>query len=184
MFTRNLMSRLISVHNSQLSQNADINRPNARYYSRIGNYIFRKYQKNAMQEMDFESNRKIPTFQAFLEYLVSESNSLRSNHWNINTLKCLPCDIDYDIIGHFETLMEDAKFILDSIGAGDLFPVWSSNRTAQKSTDNDLMIETFQHIPFELIRKVYKLYELDFQIFGYEFELKENGVSLIKLPPN
>ena len=71
-----------------------MDRPNAGYYSKIGNYIFSKYQKNESQELNWETSRKIPTFQAFLEYLVSEPKSLRSNHWNINTWKCLPCDVD------------------------------------------------------------------------------------------
>ena len=53
------------------------------------------------------------TFTEFLTYLLSDGNPMiRDGHWKQVANLCCPCAFDFDFIGHFETLQEDADYLL------------------------------------------------------------------------
>lgn len=70
----------------------------------------------------------------------------------------------YDFIGRLETLETDAEHLLKLLEVDHLvhFPSGARNRTAA-SWENDW----FAQIPITMRRELYKLYEPDFELFGY-----------------
>ena len=50
---------------------------------------------------------------------------IRNGHWKQVENLCFPCAFDFDFIGHFETLQEDADYLLSKAGFNDRveFPV-------------------------------------------------------------
>lgn len=70
----------------------------------------------------------------------------------------------YDFIGQQETLQEDAEQLLEIIKLeNDIkFPPPYENRTTA-----GYVLERFKTVPLEDRRKLYKLYEQDFRLFGY-----------------
>lgn len=77
---------------------------------------------------------------------------------------CHPCQVKYDFIGRLESLESDAEHLLKLLKVDHLvhFPSGARNRTAA-SWERDW----FAKIPMEMRRELYKLYEPDFELFGY-----------------
>lgn len=70
----------------------------------------------------------------------------------------------YDFVGHQETLQEDAEELLKTLKLEhDIeFPSAYENMTSP-----DSVLDWFGTVPLEDRRKLYKLYEGDFKLFGY-----------------
>lgn len=70
----------------------------------------------------------------------------------------------YDFIGHQETLQDDAEQLLKLLKLEDdiKFPPSYKNMTSPFS-----VLDWFRTVPLEDRRKLYKLYEKDFKMFGY-----------------
>ncbi|KAJ7334400.1 Carbohydrate sulfotransferase 14 [Desmophyllum pertusum] len=57
------------------------------------------------------------TFTEFLKYIVTYTGYMTSNdHWQKYEQLCFPCAFEYDFIGHFETLKEDARLFAEKGG--------------------------------------------------------------------
>ncbi|KAG8006249.1 Carbohydrate sulfotransferase 12 [Nibea albiflora] len=71
----------------------------------------------------------------------------------------------YDFVGHQETLQEDAEHILKTLKLDNdiKFPPPYENMTSTTS-----VLDWFRTVPLEDRRKLYKLYEGDFKLFGYQ----------------
>uniref|UniRef100_A0A3B4BIG4 Carbohydrate sulfotransferase n=1 Tax=Periophthalmus magnuspinnatus TaxID=409849 RepID=A0A3B4BIG4_9GOBI len=88
-------------------------------------------------------------------------------HWLSYVELCAPCDITYDVIGHHETLEQDAAHILRAAGIEGLvtYPhippgITMYNRTKVQSY--------FNSISKRDARKLYARYQGDFRLFGYQ----------------
>ena len=70
----------------------------------------------------------------------------------------------YDFIGHQETLQEDAEQLLNTLKLQNSikFPPSYDNITAPESVSG-----WFRTVPLVERRKLYRLYETDFKLFGY-----------------
>ncbi|XP_061587217.1 carbohydrate sulfotransferase 12-like isoform X1 [Cololabis saira] len=108
-----------------------------------------------------------PSFHNFIQYLLdpkTERNEPFEPHWRQMHRLCHPCLIQYDFVGHQETLQEDAQELLEILKLhNDIkFPPSYVNMTSPDSVMN-----WFRTVPLEDRRRLYKLYERDFQLFGY-----------------
>uniref|UniRef100_A0A3Q3W7K9 Carbohydrate sulfotransferase n=1 Tax=Mola mola TaxID=94237 RepID=A0A3Q3W7K9_MOLML len=108
-----------------------------------------------------------PTFEQFIRYLLdpeTEMESIFNEHWRQVYRLCHPCQVKYDFIGRLETLETDAEHLLKLLEVDHLvqFPSGNRNRTAA-SWERDW----FAQIPIAMRRELYKLYEPDFDLFGY-----------------
>ena len=78
---------------------------------------------------------------------------------------CLLCDIDYDFIGHLETISEECQYILEKAGISNL--TFCPDR---RESSTDAEIKTFYaQIPRDTILKIRKIYGNDFEMHGYPF---------------
>ena len=87
-----------------------------------------------------------------------------NQHWRSYEQIC-PCEVDYDFIGHFENLGEEAPHLLRTIGVDHyvIFPDYHPSRS------KPYLLEYFSQLSKEEIFKLGKFYELDFKLFGYDF---------------
>jgi hypothetical protein len=120
-----------------------------------------------------------PSFDEFVQYLVdpkTKEDGPFNPHWRPQFDLCRPCSvIDYDFIGHFESLYEDADFVLRSLlgpssSSIAAFPTsdpdnMPSNRRQRSS---QLAGKLFRTIPEERRRKLKEIYRLDFEMFEYD----------------
>ena len=105
------------------------------------------------------------TFPLFVRRYILDFNHTQTNqHWRRYEQIC-PCEVNYDFIGHFENLAEEAPQLLKMTGVDDYvtFPEY------QPSKSSPFMLEYYAGLTREEILKLGHFYELDFKLFGYDF---------------
>lgn len=113
---------------------------------------------------DFKPEGK--NFVQFKEFIQYFSNNMsRNQHWRQYEKLCHPCVIDYDFIGHLETLKEDAALLLKMVGIDSRvnFP------PIHKSTGPSEVLKYYSTVPLKHINRIGEQYRNDFEMFGYEY---------------
>lgn len=120
------------------------------------------------------------SFEQFATYLVlrRKEGKLFQEHWREQHKLCHPCRVKFDYIGHYETLAEDALFILRkaNLENGVFFPEWKPTNTSS------LMKKYYSTLSFLRIKQLQNIYQKDIELFGYSFPgpLKTTVNTLIK----
>ncbi|CAH1380720.1 unnamed protein product [Tenebrio molitor] len=129
---------------------------------RYGKSIIKKYRANAT-DSDLQTGVNV-TFREFVLYIL-DGGAGDNEHWAPVYDLCHPCSLNYSFIGRYETLAEDARALLDMIGAPSVaFPY-------SKPANTSYRLRTyFQQLSMKDIRELYKMYEHDFRLFGYTLE--------------
>ncbi|XP_074518266.1 carbohydrate sulfotransferase 12-like [Halichoeres trimaculatus] len=137
------------------------------YFSKL---IMRRYSNipnpPETAEEAFSSHMR-PSFHNFVQYLLdlnTESPLAFDPHWRPMYRLCHPCLIDYDFIGHQESFHEESMQLLSILKLGDTIKFPPSNINM---TTTDTVLEWFKTVPLEDRRRLFKLYEEDFRLFGY-----------------
>ena len=131
-------------------------------YSQLGREIVGKLRKSS----ESKNSDKLPSFDEFTEYLRTLPDDLQWDmHWRPIHQVCYPCAIDYDYVGNFETVKEDADYILQQLKLDKMaeFPSFSGSKTSKGLT------KYYSQIPRKRIEKLIEIYRPDFDMFNYDF---------------
>ena len=133
---------------------------------------YRKFIKEVLVNSSGHYNDSLPanddlTFEQFSTYLVLRWRQGKrfQEHWREQYNLCHPCRIKFDFIGHYETLAEDALFILRKTNLEDkvFFPEW------QPTDTSSLMQKYYSTLSLLRIKQLQNIYNKDFELFGYEY---------------
>ncbi|KAJ1103929.1 hypothetical protein NDU88_001349 [Pleurodeles waltl] len=157
MFTRHPLQRLISAYRDKFLYS-----DNEQYYKKtIASVIKTKFRKSQTLVGNV-------TFPELVRYILKWKPSHSDIHWRPMFELCDSCNIQYDFLGKFETLQEDADHVLKRIGApkGLQFPnviaYANEARTSARITEKYLKKLTSHEL-----QRLLKIYHLDFTIFNY-----------------
>ena len=109
------------------------------------------------------------TFPEFVQYVLWDHihNVHADRHWQQQYDLCQPCHIKYDAIGFYETMRDDAEYILRKITAGSdvgLVPRSKDTRTLS----SDYLLKLYDKVPLNDIRNLLAVYKKDYSVFGYQ----------------
>ncbi|OWF42807.1 Carbohydrate sulfotransferase 14 [Mizuhopecten yessoensis] len=100
-------------------------------YSNIAKFIVRNYRKDFKQPVLGDD----VTFLEFIRYVTDDGIGAENEHWRTVMKLCAPCQIEYDFVGKYETLQDDADFIMSQIAPHIDFPAkpkaYGSSNTSQ-----------------------------------------------------
>ncbi|XP_054608924.1 carbohydrate sulfotransferase 12-like [Dunckerocampus dactyliophorus] len=164
MFVREPFVRLISAFREKFLK------INQYYYEVYGRVFLRRYGNQPDPPLKVTEAFALgirPSFYSFVQYLLDPMTNTHpfEPHWKQFHHQCQPCFIEYDFIGHQETLAEDALQLLTALNLEERikFPPAYQNMTNPSSVS-----DWFKAVPLEDRRRLYKLYERDYKLFGYE----------------
>ncbi|XP_076581735.1 carbohydrate sulfotransferase 12-like [Chaetodon auriga] len=168
MFVRDPFVRLISAYRDKFQKPNKFFKSYADSILRLYGNTRRSYYAADKRKATAEESQKQPSFYNFIQYLIDPQTERRrpyEPHWRQMNRLCYPCSIQYDFIGYQETLQEDAEQLFKILKLQDdvKIPPSYENVTSSGSVE-----DWFKTVPLEARRKLYKIYERDFMLFGYE----------------
>ncbi len=109
------------------------------------------------------------SFSQFVDYVVMTTSwcdvwsCSADYHWMPYVSRCAFCAVDYDVVGKVETFDSDvtAFFQLANLTAPSRFEANVSPKEADKAA------KYFSMLSAEQKASLFKIYELDFKLFGY-----------------
>ncbi|XP_034033786.1 carbohydrate sulfotransferase 10-like [Thalassophryne amazonica] len=165
---RDPFERLISAFKDKFIKNP---RFEPWYKHDIAPAIIRKYRKS---HRDSDNTASGLHFEDFVRYLGDMEGRSRMDrqfgdniiHWVTYTELCAPCEIQYSVVGHHETLEQDAPHILRAAGIDQLvsYPAIPPGITRYNRSKVE---HYFSGISKRDIRHLYARYQGDFLMFGY-----------------
>jgi len=190
---RHPFDRLVSAFRDKLEQchgpeNCTLN--NNWYYKQYGRKIVSTYRKRAIKKFGngFFSERNnfgaplpvnrtwrssaYPSWWEFVQYILDTSPSTYDEHWKPSSLYCSVCSFPYNHILHFETIQAEERLFAEEMGAGDLIhPRWE-NRNDEGLHKEEILGKYFSLLDDQDINALYRIYEDDFKMFGYQFQYR------------
>ncbi|XP_077862472.1 carbohydrate sulfotransferase 8-like isoform X2 [Saccoglossus kowalevskii] len=140
------------------------------WYMKTFGVPIKKWAHPEMSARELDAQKTKVTFEEFIGYVTAFANTKQIDmHWDQYHRLCRPCDIDYDIIGKYETLDRDTNFVLHEIGVYDIvhFPTTKLNNhnTHTSVTSIDSYMSQLSPTVYQNLKEVYSL---DFEMFGYD----------------
>uniref|UniRef100_A0A3P8WME0 Carbohydrate sulfotransferase n=1 Tax=Cynoglossus semilaevis TaxID=244447 RepID=A0A3P8WME0_CYNSE len=164
LFVRDPFVRLISAYRDKFE------RLDEHFYTLYGRIILHLFGNSPFPPKHLNDAIRLGlniSFHNFIKYLLdsrTEKKQPFEPHWRQMYRLCHPCQIEYDFIGHQETLQEDVQCLLQVLKLQDDLKVPPSYDNV---TSLDSVQSWFRTVPLKDRRKLYKLYEKDFMLFGY-----------------
>lgn len=173
-FVREPMERLLSVYRNKFGDKVYY-RKNKSFHS-FGKGIIQNFRQNATKHQRISGEGV--TWSEFSKYLLSpqvrkryESGAdvHRKDHWDVQTSICSPCDVNYDFIGHLETIDEDAIYLLRHWGVQEKVKYLPSDTSRPtNSTDQTILNRNFGLLTTQQRERLYNMFTEDYAAFGYE----------------
>lgn len=163
LFVRDPFERFLSAYKDKFLKE------NRVFHKAIGRKIIKRFRPNATKNsLDTGSD---VTFLEFTNYVLKTQHF--DEHWSPFDRLCHPCAINYDFIGHYDDLAQDAPHLVKKAGIDDRvsFPSFRASNTTTE------LLRYYSQIPKLKILELAKLYESDFEMFGYPFPGKLESLS-------
>lgn len=159
MFVREPFERLLSAYKDKFVHPRAFDKDP--YITVFGKKIISNYRYNVTQEA-LQSGYGVK-FPEFIQYIL-DMGVREDWHWANYDDVCGICDIKYEYVGHYETLQDDAKYVLKRSSLSHLrFPVTRPSRT------KDELLHYYSQIPKAWIKRLGGVYRNSFEIFDYSF---------------
>ena len=162
MFVRHPLERILSAYRDKFTKR---NKYTIRFHHKYGRNIIRRYRKSP-NEWSLRSGSDV-TFAEFIKYLghLRDVRGSFNPHWEPFYRRCDPCNIQYDVIGKLETMVNDVDQVLR-----DLFGLrhYVSFPHARNGHTNTTVIKDYYGtVSAEDLKKLVGVYAHDFELFGY-----------------
>lgn len=169
MFVRHPLDRLFSAWHNKFHENfLDMQK-------KYGVPIVKKFRENPPENPQGDD----VTLEEFFKYLAGTSTNQYNEHWMPFTELCQPCYVDYNYIGIYEDLENEATAMIKHLGLSDKVTYPARQRYYDKnSVPDDGKIAEWREVSPETFQDVLKKFAQDFGLFGYP--LPENVEEYIK----
>ncbi|KFO30031.1 Carbohydrate sulfotransferase 8 [Fukomys damarensis] len=166
LFVREPFERLVSAFRDKFEH------PNSYYHPVFGKAILARYRANASREaLRTGSGVRFPEFvQYLLDYLLDVHRPVGMDiHWDHVSRLCSPCLIDYDFVGKFESVEDDANFFLSLIRAPRnlTFPRFKDRHSQEARTTSRITHQYFAQLSALQRQRTYDFYYMDYLMFNY-----------------
>lgn len=162
LFVREPFERLVSAFRDKFEH------PNSYYHPVFGKAILARYRANASREA-LRTGSGV-RFSEFVQYLLDVHRPVGMDiHWDHVSRLCSPCLIDYDFVGKFESMEDDANFFLSLIHAPPnlTFPQFKDRHSQEARTTARITHQYFAQLSAPQRQHAYDFYGMDYLMFNY-----------------
>ncbi|XP_069314179.1 carbohydrate sulfotransferase 8 [Eulemur rufifrons] len=162
LFVREPFERLVSAFRDKFEH------PNSYYHPVFGKAILARYRANASREA-LRTGAGV-RFPEFVQYLLDVHRPVGMDiHWDHVSRLCSPCLIDYDFVGKFESMEDDANFFLSLIRAPRnlTFPSFKDRHSQEARTTARITHQYFAQLSALQRQRTYDFYYMDYLMFNY-----------------
>ena len=174
LIARNPYERIVSAYRDKIKGAL----PNT-YHDKMGRKILIKYRhihpKRLRRRRIIPPQLRItPTFKEFVRYVLDESNAGNKldMHWTPVYSFCNPCQVNLTHIIRFETFDRDTSALLKKARLSRLLPpngkLKKQNMARGYQKTSSLVDSFLNELTPELLDGLRNLYEIDFDLFGYD----------------
>ena len=179
---RNPFDRLLSAFRDKLE------RHNKYYYNKYGKQIVKKYREEGIKKFGkqfyetsgqngspvqiSDRNGNEPTFWEFVKAVLD--NGLMDEHWKPIIDLCSACahGMQFDFVIKFENLAEEERYMIERLEIAKIvIERWENKNQAGNMTE-EIRAKYFSMLSEDEILQLYLFYQMDFQLFGYELDMK------------
>ncbi|XP_076132559.1 carbohydrate sulfotransferase 11-like [Alosa pseudoharengus] len=160
-FVREPFERLVSAYRNKFTRSY-----NTAFHKRYGTKIIRRHRPDP-KPRSLERGNDV-SFEEFVYYLVDPQTQREepfNEHWERVHSLCHPCLIHYDVVGKYETLAQDSRYVLQLAGVDSEVRFPTSGKTTR--TTGDMAAQFFRNISPFYQKKLFNLYRMDFLLFNY-----------------
>lgn len=157
-FVRHPLDRLFSAWHNKFHENfLDMQK-------RYGVPIVKKFRENPPDNPEGDD----VTLEEFFKYLAGTSTTQYNEHWMPFDELCQPCYVDYNFIGMYEDLENEATTMIKHLGLSKKVtyptrqPYYNKN-----AVPDDAKIVEWRKMSLETFQQALKKYAKDFGLFGY-----------------
>ena len=191
LLVRHPFDRLVSAFRDKLERSKLPDYQNNWYYRTYGKKITSRYRKDSVRHFgkDFFSVKNnfgapyevkgfrvesMPTFWEFVQFLKASRVTRMDEHWRPTTDYCAMCNAHYEHIFQFEDMdIGEAEYLKHVINPGRLDKEEWVNPNSPKGMESHEVTKTyFAMLTDSDIVALYKIYEFDFKMFGYQFRFR------------
>ncbi|XP_071317717.1 carbohydrate sulfotransferase 8-like isoform X2 [Trachinotus anak] len=168
LFVREPFERLVSAFRDKFES------PNSYYHPVFGRPIISRYRANATRAA-LRTGAGV-TFREFVQYLLDVRRPVGMDiHWEPVSQLCNPCLLRYNFIGKFESLEEEANFLLQSVGAPRnlTFPDFKDRNPLAERTSSKITQKYFSQLNPTERQKAFDFYYMDYLMFNYPKPFKD-----------
>ncbi|XP_059191841.1 carbohydrate sulfotransferase 8-like [Centropristis striata] len=168
LFVREPFERLVSAFRDKFES------PNSYYHPVFGRPIISRYRANATRAA-LRTGAGV-TFREFVQYLLDVRRPVGMDiHWEPVSQLCNPCLLRYNFIGKFESLKEEADFLLQSVGAPQnlTFPDFKDRNPRAERTSSRITQKYFSQLNATERQKAFDFYYMDYLMFNYPKPFKD-----------
>ena len=187
-FVRHPFERLVSAfHNKFVSvKQLNLMTPFVDFYTKSKRKKKMPKMPQAMQKKWIEKKVDV-SFKNFVDFVLYESSQLTrisgpSGHWWPYTDMCKMCETDFDFIGKIENLNDDVRCVLDKFPDYEILQRMESRIkkkvNAKGHHNKNMTLKYFSQLSRKKVLELYKMYEDDFSIGGYDYPQKYIDVSI------
>lgn len=163
-FLRDPYERLLSAYRNKFAD------PKSLYFhKRFGRRIIRKTRKSpTIEELEKGNDVKFVEFVQYLTDPVTIQEGY-NEHWALYNTLCHPCTLKYNFIGKYETLDSDVDQVLSHLQMKDTIKFPPRNATYKRKKTGDMLADYYNKIPSEDLKKLWKIYSVDYKVFDYQY---------------
>ena len=110
-------------------------------------------------------------FSSFVNYVITKGAIALNIHFHPFWYRCSVCYLKPDFIGKTETMMQDKEYLVEKLGLD--IPEKHMEKVANARggmPTADATLEWFRNLTKTQVTKLYEVYRLDFEMFGYSIE--------------
>lgn len=122
-------------------------------------------------------------FEEFVQYVTEEAILgvyQLDHHWRPQYHMCLPCHVNYDFIGHYETLNSDAEYVLAQItrsaganhSTADAVRFPYADVDSRNRNSHEFLQKFYGNVSSYSILRLLRLYKTDYEVFDYDIPVE------------